>query len=46
LVQIKQSALALGQGGLDRNTLGVQPVQIAIERIFSQSLKIDLQNVR
>ncbi len=42
LIQIKQSSLALGEGGFDGDTLGMQPVQVSVECIFSQGLEIDL----
>ena len=38
LVQTKQSALALRQGGFDGDPLGMQAIQVAVERIFGEEL--------
>src|ERR1035438_1556473 len=42
LVQTKQSSLALGQGGFDGDSLGRQPIQVAVERIFRQEWEIEI----
>jgi hypothetical protein len=46
VVQVEQRALAGGQGLFDRGTLGMQPVEIAIQRLITERGEVHAQDVR
>jgi hypothetical protein len=45
VVQVEQRALPRGQGLLDPGALGVQPIQVAIQRLVAEGGEVGLQDI-